>query len=99
MLDGVPVSPYIFLNPDGSQLRFDLNVVVEAPTGVVYALQCAGQFHEIREVEGFLIPVGGSSPPADPADDGPWPNRGAAPLVEFFRRTFDLEPPTAARPG
>lgn len=66
MLDGVPVSPYIFLNPDGSQRRFDLNVVVEAPTGVVYAYQCAGHFHEIREVEGFLIPVGGSGPSADP---------------------------------
>jgi hypothetical protein len=50
--------PYVFLNPDGIE-DLGLHVIVESPTGVVYAHQCAGSLTEIRTVEGFLIPVGG----------------------------------------
>jgi hypothetical protein len=51
--------PYIFLNPDWTE-DIGLHVIVEAPTGVVYAHQCAGCLTETRAVEGFLIPVGGA---------------------------------------
>jgi hypothetical protein len=50
--------PYIFLDPDGTQ-EFGLFVIVAANTGVIYAQQCGGTANEIREQEGFLIPVGG----------------------------------------
>jgi hypothetical protein len=49
---------YIFLNPDGS-FSLGLLLVVGAPTGVVYATQCAGHLNEERSMEGFLVPVGG----------------------------------------
>jgi hypothetical protein len=50
--------PYVFLNPDGTE-ALGLMVIVEAPTGVTYAHQCAGLACDVRSVEGFLIPVGG----------------------------------------
>jgi Family of unknown function (DUF6210) len=49
---------YVFLNPDGAE-DFGLQVIVEHPTGVVYAHQCAGYLTELMAVEGFLIPIGG----------------------------------------
>ena len=49
---------YVFLNPDGS-FSLGLLLIVEAPTGIVYATQCAGLLTEERSVEGFLVPVGG----------------------------------------
>ena len=46
---------YIFLDPDGSQ-GAGVVVIVQAPTGVVYASQVAGMQTEERSVEGFAIP-------------------------------------------
>lgn len=48
---------YVFLDPDGA-LDFGLLVIVAARTGVVYAQQCAGLATKMRELEGFLVPVG-----------------------------------------
>lgn len=47
---------YVFLDPDGSQ-GAGLVVVVQAPTGVVYASQVGGYDNEEREVEGFAVPL------------------------------------------
>ena len=55
-------------------------VVVVLPTGVTYAHQRAGLRTEIREVEGFVIPVGGPE--------------AAAPLLTFFRTRFQGNPPS-----
>ncbi len=66
--------PHIFLNPDGAE-DFGLQVIVEHPTGVVYAHQCAGYLTEIRAVEGFLIPVGGPE--------------AARRICDWFWRTFE----------
>ena len=65
--------PYIFLNPDGHE-DFGLHVIVEHPTGVVYAHQCAGSLTEVREAEGFLIWVGGVE--------------AARPVYDWFWQTF-----------
>jgi Family of unknown function (DUF6210) len=73
------VKPYVFFDPDGTQ-DFGLLVVVVLPTGVTYAHQCAGLRAEIREVEGFAIPVGGPE--------------AAAPLLTFFRTRFHGNPPS-----
>ena len=47
---------HVFLNPDGTQ-KLGLFVIVEHPTGVTYAQQCAGFSNDLRTIEGFLIPV------------------------------------------
>ena len=48
---------YIFLNPDGT-LKLGLLVIIESKTNVTYRTQCAGTETDLREMEGFLIPVG-----------------------------------------
>ncbi|MEM9070022.1 MAG: DUF6210 family protein [Myxococcota bacterium] len=48
----------VMLDPDGSQAGW-MYVVVAARTGVTYLNQCAGLVCEIREIEGYLVPVGG----------------------------------------
>ncbi|MBI3974354.1 MAG: hypothetical protein HY332_23995 [Chloroflexi bacterium] len=70
---------YIFLNPDGGQ-EFGMAVIVAKKTGVVYAHQCAGLYTEVREMEGFAVPLGDLS--------------AAEPLVEFFRRFRGWPPAT-----
>ena len=65
--------PYIFLNPDGHE-DFGLQVIVEHPTGAVYAHQCADSLTEVREAEGFLIWVGGEET--------------ARPVYDWFWKTF-----------
>lgn len=72
------MSTYIFLDPDGTQ-EFGLLVVVAAGTGVTYAHQCGGLATETRELEGFLVPVGGPA--------------ASRRLREFFRRRFRGNPP------
>ena len=47
---------YIFIDADGTQTSW-LYLIVEKPTQVFYATQCAGMENEIRLVEGFLIPL------------------------------------------
>ncbi len=47
---------YIFIDADGTQTSW-LYLIVEKPTQVFYATQCAGLNNEIRHVEGFLIPL------------------------------------------
>ncbi|PTA67056.1 hypothetical protein C8263_14880 [Deinococcus arcticus] len=47
---------YVFLDPDGSQGAGAV-VVVQAPTGVVYASQVGGYANDERSVEGFAIPL------------------------------------------
>jgi hypothetical protein len=74
---------HVFLDPDGTQ-EFGLFAVVAAPTGVTYAHQCAGFATEVREVEGFLVPLGGPS--------------AARPLVDWFARTFGGNPPFHGSP-
>jgi hypothetical protein len=49
----------VFLDPDGSYDGW-LSVVVEAPTGVAYQTQCAGVGNDLRQVEGYLVPVNGA---------------------------------------
>jgi Family of unknown function (DUF6210) len=73
------VRAYVFLDPDGTQ-DFALLVVVASPTGVTYAHQCAGLRTEVREQEGFAIPVGGPD--------------AAMPLLTFFRQRFKGNPPS-----
>lgn len=51
---------YIFIDADGTQTSW-LYLIVEKPTQVFYATQCAGMENEIRLVEGFLIPLIGLS--------------------------------------
>lgn len=53
------MSRYVFLNPDGTE-DIQLHVIVNAPTGVIYAHQCGGLSTEQRTTEGYLIPLGGS---------------------------------------
>lgn len=55
--ENLEMGKYIFLNPDGIQ-DIGLLVVVAAKTGVVYAHQGGGFNAEIRELEGFIVPVG-----------------------------------------
>jgi hypothetical protein len=71
------MSNYIFLDPDGTQ-EFGVYVVVLAPTGVMYAHQCAGYLNDLCEAEGFLVPLGGT--------------QAAQKLESFFRR-FKGNPP------
>jgi hypothetical protein len=70
---------YILLDPDGTQ-EFGLYVIVAARTGVMYAQQCGGYTCEMREFEGFLIPLGG------PVTAGK--------LIAFFRRYKGWPPNT-----
>lgn len=46
---------YVFLDPDGTQ-GAGIVVIVQTPTGVVYASQVGGMRNEERAVEGFAIP-------------------------------------------
>lgn len=55
---------YVFVDPDGTWPSWML-VVVMAPTGVVYQQQCAGQVCDQRDMEGFLVPIGGYKLDAD----------------------------------
>lgn len=48
----------VFLDPDGTSLGW-LGVVVAAPTGVLYVNQCAGVACELRQQEGYFVPLGG----------------------------------------
>lgn len=73
----IGMGTYIFLDPDGSR-GVGLTVVVAAPTGVTYAHQCAGHATDVRELEGFAVPLSGTE--------------AAAPLLAFFRR-FRGNPP------
>ncbi len=54
---------YVFLDPDGTfggtYRRGWIAVIVEAPTGVIYANQCHGISTAVMSVEGFLVPLGG----------------------------------------
>ena len=68
---------YIFLNPDGSR-PIGLLVIIDVSTGVIYASQCGGIACEVREAEGFAVPVGG------PAD--------AEPFRRLFRQRFGDNP-------
>ncbi|ULH18261.1 DUF6210 family protein (plasmid) [Deinococcus sp. KNUC1210] len=47
---------YVFLDPDGTQ-GAGVVVVVQAPTGVVYASQVGGHENDERSIEGFGIPL------------------------------------------
>jgi hypothetical protein len=48
---------HVFLNPDGSQDP-GLVVIVQHPTGVMYSHQCGGHATLMRQLEGFLLPLG-----------------------------------------
>ena len=65
--------PYIFIDPDGTQEN-TLHVLVQHPTGVEYAHQCAGYVNEERSAEGFLIPLGES--------------KASQPLIDWFWKRF-----------
>lgn len=54
----MPMTHYVFLDPDGTQ-DFGVVVIIVAATGVTYAHQCGGLATEIREIEGFAVPVAG----------------------------------------
>ncbi|MFB9990945.1 DUF6210 family protein [Deinococcus oregonensis] len=47
---------HVFLNPAGNQ-GTGVVVVIQAPTGVLYAAQVAGHGNEERVVEGFALPI------------------------------------------
>jgi hypothetical protein len=48
---------YIFIDPDGTA-DVGLCLIVQHPTGVVYANQCGGFATEEKPVEGYLVPLG-----------------------------------------
>jgi len=50
---------YVFLDADGT-LEPWLVVVIQHLTAVVYGTQCAGVRTEVRFIEGYLVPLGGS---------------------------------------
>jgi len=54
----------VFIDPDATWQPRWLVVVIEAATGVLYAQQCCGNVCDVREVEGYLVPLGGLK--ADP---------------------------------
>ena len=66
------------LRSDGSDPEFGLHLIVKADTGVTYEVQCNGHRCEGRQVEGFLVPVGGRSK--------------AAVFENFFRGHFQGHP-------
>jgi hypothetical protein len=72
------MQPYIFLDPDGTQ-PLGLIAIVAAATGVTYAHQCGGYATEIRQLEGFVVPVGDAA--------------AAQPLHAFFAQCFHGNPP------
>lgn len=49
----------ILLDPDGTWTPGWLVVVVAGRTGVRYEQQCCGVACDVREVEGYLVPLGG----------------------------------------
>jgi len=69
---------YIFLDPDGTH-ELGLVVIVAAKTGVRYAHQCGGHSVEVREIEGFAVPLAGAA--------------AAQPLRTFFWKRFRGNPP------
>jgi hypothetical protein len=50
---------YVFIDPDGTQGREWLYVIVRAPTGVFYEQQYGGTATLLNHVEGYLVPVKG----------------------------------------
>ena len=67
----------ILLDPDDSR-DFGLVALVQGSTSVVYAHRCGGVADEVREIEGFAIPLGGGD--------------AAFPLINFFRRFAGYPP-------
>jgi Family of unknown function (DUF6210) len=61
---------------------FVLGMIVSAPTGVVYANQCGGLHTLWKEMEGYLVVLGGA--------------RAAEPFISFFDKRFDGNPPVDA---
>lgn len=57
--------------------------MVAAPTGVTYAHQCGGVAADLREVEGFAVPLGGTE--------------AAGPLHAFFPCVQEAAPPHGER--
>lgn len=49
-------NPYIFIDADGTPSAW-LYLIVEKSTQVFYASQCAGLENQIRNTEGYLIPL------------------------------------------
>jgi len=74
--------PYIFFDPDGTQ-PLGLIAIVAAATGITYAHQCGGYATEIRQLEGFAVPVGDAT--------------AAQPLCAFFAQRFHGNPPIGER--
>jgi hypothetical protein len=54
----------VFIDPDGTDAAY-LGVIMEYPTGVLFANQCGGVECLEREVEGYFVPLAGSSVLAD----------------------------------
>ena len=50
---------HVLLDPDGT-LAFGVVLIISSKTGVAYSAQCGGTSNELRTIEGFLIPVGGT---------------------------------------
>ena len=80
-------SRYVFLDPDGSQ-GVGLLLIVLAQTGVEYAHQCGGFACETRSAEGFMIPLGPSTPIGSGAPDSK--------LSAFFEASFQGWPPPSS---
>src|SRR5690242_416009 len=47
----------VFLDPDGTFSEDWMGVIVDAPTGVFYANQCGGTGTDLREREGYYVPL------------------------------------------
>lgn len=95
--ESMPERAYVFLDPDGSQ-GAGVVVVVQAPTGVIYASQVGGYATEERSVEGFAIPLFqsqhlkslvsffgryGENPPSPEASCARWQDRDLQALAEI----------------
>lgn len=50
---------HVFLDPDGTWPPGWLMLVVAGNTGVVYEQQCGGLACYVRQLEGYLVPLGG----------------------------------------
>lgn len=76
----------IFLNFPGEPTIY---LLIEAPTGVVYEMQCGGLRCELREAEGFLVPTYRSAPDIQTVGDEPDINKHQ--LAKIKECCSDLE--------
>ncbi|HVH64497.1 MAG TPA: DUF6210 family protein [Candidatus Acidoferrum sp.] len=66
------------IDPEGTQ-AWGCSIIVDSPTGILYEVQTGGHATAQRRAEGYLVPVGDAV--------------AAGPLLEFFAKQFNGNPP------